>query len=487
MATTKELLKNTSLYGQSNFSEENSEFEFLRDDHVINGVASSVEIKKLSLRIINGDDIDLLDVYDGIFVQESLFTNFIYGSIKINDTAGGLEKFALRGGERLSIKICKPQTEDLIIWREDLYITKIGGGNVDSATNMTTYVLDFAPKSFINSMKRNLYKSYGNMSLADAVTSMYEEISPNDLFIEDPKITLSIPYISSGFMPHKSIDKLAQRSCTNDRSFVFFERFVPVFATGAVQSFSSTHYFGSIEKLIRDSEYAGIKTIHYIQKLDGIKETSLIRGINLRRKDNFNHMNAMNKGFYNTTITSINPIYRNHSVQNIGYTKENLFDRDFYENAFLDDKNIFNSYDNLIGEVPGQRVVYSGLNESVQKEQWLKNNIFGRFSKTYFQLTLDVEGGTNQIDVGHVVNFYMPSQMERTTNPQNPFPPADPIYSGKYLVTGTNHVIRNGRYIKSLELSRGSTPFNMNNTNLEFDILKFTDELVARMLTNQRS
>lgn len=469
------------------FEDDSSSVQLLEDNPISDYISSSVSIQRLSLKIIDGSEIDLLSVYDGLVIQESMFTNFVYGSIRINDTAGGLEKFAFRGGERLAIKICKPKTEEIIIWREDLYITKIGGGEFDPATNMTSYFLDFAPKAFINSLKRNLFKSYKNISIADAVTSIYEEISPNDLFIEDPKITLEKSYVSSGFTPHKAINSLAERSCTKDRFFVFFERFVPIFANGSDQYISSTHYFGSIEKLIADSNLTGVKTIFYSPKTQATTETSFFRGTNLRRKDNFNHIPAMTKGFYNTTITAVDPIHRKHSVQNVGYTKENLLGRDFYENSFLDENNIFNSYDNVIGETPGQRVVYSGLNDVVSRDSWLKSNIFGRYSKTYFQLIIDVEGATNQVDVGHVINLYVPSQYERTTNPQNPFPPADPIYSGRYLVTGAEHSIRNGKYIKKIELSRGTTPFNLNNTNLSFDILKFTDEIVSKMLRPQRA
>jgi hypothetical protein len=65
-----------------------------------------------------------------------------------------------------------------------------------------------------------LFKSYKNATVLEVVASIYKELSLNDLVTEDPKITLTSPFISTGVSPHKVIDYLAQRSCSKDKQLM---------------------------------------------------------------------------------------------------------------------------------------------------------------------------------------------------------------------------------------------------------------------------
>jgi len=444
--------------------------EFKKDLLVQNNVGGAVDIKEISLVIKNGQKINLLEVYSGIVVEESLFSSAISGAIRIIDIAGGLEKFAIRGGESIHIKICKPNNGDLLIWRQDLIVTKVGAGDVDPSTLMTTYELHFSSRTYINSLKKTLFKSYKQQSIAEAVLSIYSEISVNDIFIEDPKVTLSKPFICAGFMPHKAIDYLAQRSCSKDKYFVFFEKFVPnVGSYSDSTSFTSIHYFGSIERLIKESEGGGIPSIFFAPKENANRENFQIRATNFKRKDNFNHIPAMMLGFYNTKLSSINPLTREVNTKKISYIDEST--KDFYSNKLIDDENVFARYDDNLNEIPGRKLIVNATNDSISREDWLKNHIYGYLSKNYFKISIDIQGATNKIGVGHVVNFVVPSQVAKILNPTTPNPYVDPLYSGKYLVTSVVHSIRGGQYIKTLELSRGSSPYNFNRNSIsEFDV-----------------
>jgi hypothetical protein len=79
-----------------------------------------------------------------------------------------------------------------------------------------------------------------------------------------------------------------------------------------------------------------------------------------------------------------------------------------------------------------------------------------------FKISVDIQGGTNTIGIGNVVNFAVPSQISVMLNPQSAFPELDPIYSGRYLVTTVLHVMSSSQYVKTLHLSRGSSPFNFD-------------------------
>ena len=61
-------------------------------------------------------------------------------------------------------------------------------------------------------------------------------------------------FISTGFYPHRAIDYLAQRSCTKDKFFVFFERFVPVYGSYPDGfPFSTAHYFRVLGRILPDN------------------------------------------------------------------------------------------------------------------------------------------------------------------------------------------------------------------------------------------
>ena len=471
-------LQNSSLFSDSGVLVDES-VKLIEDDQY-STIGGAVTVLELNLQLKDGSFVSLLDVYSSIIVEESVFTNSISGAISVIDPAGGLEKFMIRGGENLRMKIAKPNNGPTLIWRQDLIITLVGGGNMDSLTGYTSYTLHFAPRTYINSLKTRLYKSYKDQSLADAVLSIYDEISANQLFIEDPKITLKNPFISTGFMPHRAIDELAQRACSKNKYFAFFERFVPIFGhlnTGS--AYTATHYFGSMEKLIEDSKNLGIKTISFNLKLDANFESPIIRARSFSRMSNFNHLPAMDLGFYNTKITSINPITKEVFHQKMSYTDSNEDSRDFYANKLIDRTNIFSVYDDIKNQIPGNKLIMSSINDAVDRKDWLKNHIYGNLSRQYFKILVEIQGATNRISAGHVVNFVTPSFEYMTVYKEDPNPYVDPVHSGSYFVVSVIHTIAASTYTKKLELARSSSPINpdkftsLDNTNLiQDDILK---------------
>lgn len=480
----------SSPFSDSDIPSENDTLQKVGDNSTVNSIGGLVDINDISLVIKSGEKINLIDVYDGLFVEEGIFNTAISGYIRIKDGVGGLEKFMLRGGELLTIKISKPNNTGILIWREDLIVSRIGSGDYLPQTYGTSYNLYFYSRSYINSAKRNVFKSYKNQSLASAVVDIYGFMSSNDLFIEDPKITLQKPFICTGIAPHRAIDRLAQRSCSKDKYFVFFERFIPIYGTYSdAVPFSASHYFGSVDKIIEDGRN-NPKIIAFTKKTTANKEPSYIRAINLKRKDNFNHIPSLLHGFYNTTITSINPITRTFTEQKLSYTDQNQSTKDFYANKLIDDTNIFANYDDLKNETPGRKVILSSINDSVARETWVKNHMFGEMSKTYFQIQFDIEGGTNQIGVGHVINFLLPSAFDETFNPTKRYSTFDRMYSGLYLVTKVAHSFRSGKYIKTIEASRGSSSMDMNLESVNYsspEDFNLTESDIQELFGNRRT
>jgi hypothetical protein len=456
----------------------------LRDNEVENDVGGAVFLEVLSIVIKDGRIINLLEVYQNIVVEESIFASSITGFIQIGDIGAILEKFMIRGGETIIIKMSKSKGGEVLVWREDLIVTKISGASFDVVSGTAMYNLHFAPKTYINSLKTCLFKSYKDQSITDAAISIYKEVSVNDLFVEDSKITLANPFISAGFMPHKALEYLAQRACQK-KYFVFFERFFPIYGNFSDASpFTATHYFGSIDKLRDESENLKIKTVIFGPKLNSAYEGSAIRASKFSTRENFNHIPAMQLGFYNSKITSINPITKEVSHQKLAYTDSRENANDFYESKLLDDVNIFSIYDDIRNQIPGRKVITAGINDSVGKENWLKNNIYGYLSKNYFKATIEIQGGTNRISAGHVISLFIPSNYQKIIEPKALYPRADVVHSGKYLVTRVVHTISGGVHVKTLELSRASMPYDVNRHTL-FD--NYIEDVTKEILGDRRT
>lgn len=431
-------------------------------------IGDKVVINDIYLKTVNGEVIDLLSKYSQIIFYENMFSSALSGLISIKDTEGLLEKYVISGGEEIGIKVSKPNTNDILIWRVDLVVHRVSRSEIGDNLN-TSYNLHFTTKFFVRSMKRRLFKSFKNQSFVRCVESIYKEISDNSIAVEDPGLSLTKPFISTGLNPHSAIEFLCKRSCAKGRFFVFFERLSPI--TGTIQGapFVAPHYFGSVEKLIQDSNNQTIYNIVYREKVEGQIEVSLgensIRTPKFIRLSNFNHLDAMMTGLYNSKITTIDPITRTFNLKKLSYVNKNV-SGDFYSNALVSGKTIFSEFDDTRYDLPGEKLLIGSYNDPYGKEEWLSSHIYGQVSKNLFKVQVIIEGGTNNIGVGSIVNVRVPSHYKKLLDPQNPQLPDDVIYSGKYIVTAVRHTIVGDNYGKEVELSRGSMNFNLGtNTN----------------------
>jgi hypothetical protein len=435
-----------------------------------NEIGNNVKVIDISITTIGGERISLLGFYNTLYVDESISTASIAGKITFADSEGAFEKFAIRGGEKLSIRIENSVSSKIIIFREDLIVDKIEANEFDVLTLNNTYLMHFSSRSFVTSLKKNIFKSYTG-SLAESVYSLYREMSVNDLFIEDPKITIPAtkPYICTGENPHKALMHLASRASNNNRVFAFFERFIPIYGNYSdSKSFTSTHYFGSIQKLIDDAKVNGAPSIYFNPKVDARFENIAIRAVNFRPLSNYTHIPATHLGLYSSELTFINPFTRKVVNQNMSYISDSV--NDFYDNKLVDRQNAFS----VNTQQKQKRVSVSSINEFTSKESWLRNKILLTLTNNLYKISVDIQGSTNEISVGHVVNFVFPSRVDKVLNPEQSVLNADPIISGRYLVHAVKHYISGNSYVKTLILGRGSSPYNIESgtisdpTYLEF-------------------
>lgn len=421
---------------------------------------ADVSVREVSMTLNNGAKVDLRGYFESVIIEESMFNMKVSGSVIINDLVGALEKFEIRGGEKLNLKIYKPESEDILIWREDFIINKVNKHEVNVTTGSGKYQLMFTSNSFVRSIKKTIFKSFKDISLLNAVRNLYSEMSSNDLMIEDPQITLSDSFICTGIPPHVAIDALAQRASGPLKYYVFFERFVPV--TGQYingQPFSGSHYFGSVEQLINSTDENGIKVLTFGKKTDAnVEAPNIIRVSKLVKESNFNRLESTLLGLHKTKFTYLDLKNRSATNKTISYADQNFFkdvSGDFYSNSFLTSDNRF--FQNSSSEIGTRKLTTTKNFGNKKKEDWLPYNIFGMLTKNYLKLSAVVQGGTNSISVGNIVQLNVISYFEKMANASSGTPPLDEIYSGRYYVTGVTHVITQEKYQKTLEISRGSS------------------------------
>ena len=83
-----------------------------------------------------------------------------------------------------------------------------------------------------------------------------------------------------------------------------------------------------------------------------------------------------------------------------------------------------------------------------------------------FKVEVDIQGATNNIGTGHIINLVIPSAFDKQMVPDSSNLLLDEYNSGKYFVSGVKHSITLSTYIKRLELTRGSIPIDFNKNNL---------------------
>jgi len=460
--TTKIISPGTGIKVPLNFTLENPEVPIFDNPYPQPEptYGSDADVRELTIQLVSGLKIDLRGYVEVIFVTESMFNMKIHGYIFLKDNVGALEKFEIRGGEKIGMKVYKPETEDILIWREDFIVNKIGKHEVNPMTGYSNYQLAFTSSSFIRSAKKAIFKSYKNIPLISAVRDLYTQISPNDLMFEDPQITLTNPYICTGISPHRAIDALAQRSSKGSKFFVFFERFVPV--TGKYtdgKAFAGSHYFGSVESLINPTTPRAVPIITFGPKLNANLETgATIRASDFIRETNFNQIESLILGLNKTSFTYLDLKNRTTTRSKISYSDSNFFTDvtdDLYDTPFIDTNNPFNLKEE--NEYGNRKVTTLNSFGNKEKKDWLPYNIFGMLTKNFYKVSVLVQGATNSISAGDVVELKVTSFFEKMLDPSTN-PPLDQFHSGKYYVTGVTHVIKQDQYQKTVELSRGSSP-----------------------------
>jgi len=420
-------------------------------------------LTSLFITIKNGQSISLGNSFSRIEIYEDIFSPSITGAITVYDYVGGLEKFMFSGGETITMTVLKPGgSNEILISRNDLIVYEVGKVKFDGE-NIQTYDLLFTSKSAISSQKKRLYKSFGDdRGLKSVLSKIYTDInSASNLNINtiDPEIKMPKAFISPGYTPMEAISQLARRACVLGDYFVFFEKLC------GRNSLDFKHVFISLGSLKEFWKSGNLPRLVYQPTQSYLnKETNrsiLIKSFMI--ENNFQHLERMQSGFYNSRIRQLDLYSRTYKDETISY-KDMALDTDFYANRILETNNEFLKYNNGYPEYPGERLVVKSINDILEdKAAWIKYDTYGGLLNSGIRVLADIPGADNRISVGYAVELVLPSKVAKAQNLEQSIMAEDEFYSGKYLVTAVRHSFTKDTYTKKIELSRGSLKINLDN------------------------
>ena len=438
-------------------------FQIEQESTTPDHVKDTYVLETFYIRIKNGRFISLSNSFNSIEIYEDIFSPSITGKVTIYDYVGGTEKFLFTGGETISFRVVKPgDSNEILISRDDLIVYEVGKIRYDNE-NAMTYELFFTSRSAIESQKKRLYKSFGtDRGLKSVFSKVYSDInSTSNLNVNtiDPDIKMQNTFVSPGYTPLEALSQLARRACTLGDYFVFYEKLNGRNANDFKHVFISLgslkEFWNNTDKLQRlvyqpSQDYLNRETHRFIQ----IKSFLI--------ENNFQHLERMQTGFYNSNIRQLDPYSRKYTDSIISY-KDMALDSDFYSNRILETNNEFLKYNNGYPEYPGERLIVKPKNDIVlDKANWIKFDTYGGLLNSGLRVLVDIPGSDNRISVGYAVELALPSKVAKAQNLESGYVNEDEFYSGKYLVTAVRHMFTKNSYVKKVELSRGSLKINLD-------------------------
>ena len=415
------------------------------------------------ITIKNGQRITLEDSFSNLEIYEDIFSPSITGKVSIYDYTGGIEKFMFSGGETITLRVVKPSdSNEILISRDDLIVYEVSKVKFDNE-NASTYDLFFTSKSAIASQKKRLYKSFGaDKGLKSVFSKIYSDINDvSNLNINtiDPEIRIQNPFVSPGYTPFEALSQLARRSCALGDYFVFYEK------VNGRNSSDFKHVFislGSLKEFWNNTTKLQRLVYRPTQDYINRQELPFVQIKSFLIENNFQHLERMQSGFYNSNIRQLDPYSRKYTDSKISYKDMDL-DTDFYTNRILETNNEFLKYDNSYPEHPGERLIVKPKNDIVlDKANWIKYDTYGGLLNSGLRVLADIPGADNRISVGYAVELALPSRVAKAQNLEGSYVPEDEFYSGKYLVTAVRHIFNKQTYTKKVELSRGSLKINLD-------------------------
>jgi hypothetical protein len=413
-------------------------------------------------------DLDLKEYLVELNYFEDIYSNFVSGKIVLSDSVGVIFLGGLNGSESLSLEFAKGQGGKTI--KQTFRIFSLSDRHHDISHSYENFTLNFCSEELLMSEKYRISKSYKNKTISNIIEDLLknalktnkdlniEQSSGNyDFVLPNKKIFETINWLSSYALPYSK----------PGADMILFEN-------------AKGYHFKSLQSLyeqtpIFEFEYnpKNVK-LNYQQNFFHTQTHNIF---NLEVMNNFNTLDATNKGVFNNRLITIDTINRTKKITDFKYDEYFSKSKKLNRNdVTTNNKNQvyvdrFNKalYDSPPDDKDAGKLQVCIGNSEQYNTRYLKENsdyipkdffIEKSFSHRNAQLLLSnyirikiVVPGNSDILVGSVVTVKVFETKQIT---KNDVKKEDTYLSGKYLVTAIRHIINSTRYTSVIELAKES-------------------------------
>lgn len=402
--------------------------------------------------------VDISAVFKELNIFDSMFMPVMSGNLFITDSLGLSSKLMFDGSEVLLVDISKTEDSEVGRLKKAFRIYK-QTDRTSNSERSENYVLNFVSDELIFSDQQRINQAYRMpyMKMVERIMLDYLKIPPNNLNGVYEESSGIRDVIIPNLRPIEAIQWIARKAVNldNSPSFVFYQNLIG-------------YNFISLSKLLSENEIIDIKFQSKNQNKKGNALTDLSTARSFQVVSQSDAIKRTRSGVNAGTFIGFDPMTRMISRRPLSYL-------DHYENmkhsnptpnfsAQINKDGILNTamYDS--------RIVLDTFSTARQLSEYVKSHdpdsiAYGSRTEDYvFQRKAIFENlnskklkivmpGNFQLTTGFNVNIRAPFFGEKAEGDEN----EDETLSGKYLIIGSRHILKNKTHETVIETATTSS------------------------------
>lgn len=422
-------------------------------------------IKEMSIILSSGEVVSITNFLAELNLYESVFMPCRSGNIMLIDGIGLYDKLDISGNNSIRFKIQKSQNDvNFFEFYKEFKIYKVSDRKNTSSTSQT-YILHFVNEDFVYSLQNKVSQSYYG-----PYSTIAQKILTNNLRVTNSKpskgksginyiypTTVGKKFVMPNLTPFDSLNWLAKRSTSlkwGVPDFLFFENndgynFVPV--SYLWESPSRFTINAKPKNLSNTTDSAA---------------TEFLGARSIKVLSQFNMLNNIKDGSYAGTFVGFDTFTKTISVQKLDNTFDSTSSHGNKNSNLTDTKSKDNTdftqmYDSRIVIYPfalprtTQQYIKekspsdASVIDDTHKYIYQRRAFFSNFMQKRIELTMP---GNFGLTCGSVITLEFPKFAVKEEGKST-----DDTLSGKYIILGVRHIIRNKTHETLIEITTDST------------------------------
>ncbi len=414
-------------------------------------------IEELSI-VTKAQKIDISAVFKELNIYDSMFMPVMSGSVFITDSLGLSSKLLFDGSEILLVDMAKTKDSEVGRFKKAFRIYK-QTDRTSNSERSESYILNFVSDELIFSDQQRVNQAYrmSYMQMVERIMIDYLKIPPNNLNGVYEETSGIRDVIIPNLRPIEAIQWIARKAVNldNSPSFIFYQNLIG-------------YNFISLSKLLSENEIIDIKFQSKNQNKRGSAITDLSTARSFEVKSQSDSIRRTRAGVNAGTFIGFDPITRMVSRKSLSYLDH--FENMKHSNPTPNFSAQINKDGILNTAMYDSRIVLDTFSTARQLSEYIKSHdpesiAYGSRTEDYaFQRKAIFENlnskklkivmpGNFQLTSGFNVNVRAPFFGEKSVGDDN----EDTTLSGKYLIIGSRHIIKDKTHETIIETATTST------------------------------